>query len=51
MAQLSKKIQVPDVEAVRVRQDGDKIAIVLIDKDGAVQMVPVVMEQERAAAA
>lgn len=48
MAQLSKRIQVPGTDAVRVRRDGEKVELVLIDQAGGVQVVPVAMEEEKA---
>jgi hypothetical protein len=49
MCRLSKRIEIPGTEAVRVRQNGDKVELMLIDRDGAVQLVPVQMEIERPA--
>lgn len=51
MAKLSKPIQIPGTEAVRVRlTDGDRVELLLIDQSGSVQSVPVQMECERMAA-
>lgn len=50
MSKVSKRIEIPDTEALRVRQDGDRLELVLIDKSGAVQLVPVKMDPERTAA-
>jgi len=51
MVQVSKEIQIPDTEAVRVRREGERVELVLIDKDGAEQLVPVQMEAEKPRAA
>jgi hypothetical protein len=51
MCRVSKRIEIHGTEAVRVRQNGDKVELVLIDEKGAVHLVPVVMEPERAAVA
>lgn len=47
MAKLSRKILVTDIDAIRVRLDGEKVEIVLIEEGGAVQLVPVPMEAEK----
>lgn len=51
MGKLSKRIEIPDTAAVRVRQNGDKVELVLIGNDGSVCSVPVKMELERVAVA
>lgn len=44
MAQVSRPIYTPGVERIRVRKDGEKLSVFLIDDKGEVQMVPVEME-------
>ena len=46
-SKVSKRIEVPGVEALRVRKTGDTVELVLIDDSGQVQLVPVELEEER----
>jgi hypothetical protein len=51
MCKVSKRIEIPDTAAVRVRLDGEKVELALIDKDGVVQLILVAMEAEKPRAA
>lgn len=43
MAMQSQEIPVLDAEAARVRVDGDKVDLVLVERDGRITTVPLTM--------
>lgn len=45
---VSRRIDIPGVEALRVRVRGAEVGLVLIDEAGLEQVVPVQLEPERA---